>query len=141
MLGKNGKEGQLGPSVAFAKRVDGIDLSEQMRSLGREVRRCQAREVIGVGQLPKSKVQVGVDVFGIAEPVAPLADANGTNLARPIIDVLEQMVVESKIMGNVQLAFWPRCSSERTTNMAVSNSSSSFWSVRSNLLRSTVVPG
>ena len=45
-----------------------------------------------------------VDVFGIAEPIASLADANSADIARPFIHVLEQMVMNGFVVIVVQIA-------------------------------------
>lgn len=43
-------------------------------------------------------------MFGVAEPVSAFADANGADSARPVVNFLEGMAVDGKIVPDVKVS-------------------------------------
>lgn len=96
-----------GPPVAFAEGVDRVDLGQQVRGVGREVAQRKAFEGVGVGQQLKDVLQLRLNVLRVAEPVTAFADPDTAELSGPVVDVLEQVMVERKVVGDVQIALRP----------------------------------
>ena len=87
------EEGALGPAVALAERVDGVDLAEVVgQPLGECVAVKAAQEVLAV-QCPEGLRRRGLDVLRQAEP-APLRDGDGSQLPCPVVDVTEDPAVD-----------------------------------------------
>ena len=83
----------MGAAVTLTERVYGINLGEEVGGLNCKICLCQSLEIVCLGQLMKNPAQLISDEFGIAEPVATFADTDGTDLAGPVVDILEQVPV------------------------------------------------
>jgi hypothetical protein len=82
------EEGALGPAVAFAERVDGVDLAEVAgQPLGERTPGQAAQEALPV-QSTEDLCCGGLDVLRQAEP-GPRCNGSSPELSGPVVDVTE----------------------------------------------------
>ena len=74
---QQGQVGELRAAVAFAKRVDRVQLGEQVRGALRELRWRKATQEAVTRQPLEQRPHFVVDVLGITEHAAALGDAHG----------------------------------------------------------------
>ena len=87
------EEGALGPAVALAERVDGVDLAEVVgQPLGKRIPGQASQEVLAV-QRPEDLRRSGLDVLRQAEP-GSLGDGDGPQLTGLVVDVAEDPLVD-----------------------------------------------
>ena len=103
-LGKQRQEYQLRPSVAFAKRMNGVQFRQDVRGATGELERHQSFQVVGFLKSIEQLRQLKRDMFGIAEHAAILRNPDGANLARPCIYVLKQVEMNRSIVRDVEIA-------------------------------------
>jgi len=72
-----------------------------MRGLVRECLRIEIPKVVSQSQVIEQPSGLAFDVFGKAEWIAAFRYPDGTNLSRPVIDVLKQMVMDSFVVFKV----------------------------------------
>jgi len=95
---------ELGPTITVSERVNVIEIANDRASRRRESRPRKAAQEIGV---TKSAVDIGharLDESAKLEPMAVLGELDRSHLARPVVDILEQMTMDSLQMGQVEAA-------------------------------------
>ncbi len=94
----------LDTAVAFAKRVDVVHVAKNVTCGGREVLTAQAAEKIGRLKPPMNIGHAGFNEPAELELVAVLGDLDAADLARPFVDILEQMMVDGTQVRQVEMA-------------------------------------
>ena len=104
VAGELGEEGALGAAVAFAERVQRVDLGEQCGQAVEEGVAVAAAQVVRGGEAAED-VRGGVDdLVRQAERRPGLDDEHGAQLPGPRVDVLEDRPVEGAQVVEVVLA-------------------------------------
>jgi hypothetical protein len=136
------QEGALGAAVAFAEWVDAVDLRQLAGQAVDEQVPVKAAEMAFGRELSQHVREIGLDVLGQREQVA-LGDRDGSDLARPRVDVAEDVAVKRLEVLEVVVPRIGRSASlmERATVMRASRCASSVASRAPKRLRSTSVPG
>lgn len=98
------QECELGAAIAFPERVDRVEFGQEVGHFRGEGCAVELVEPVGVAQLGKTLLQLALDMFRVAEPIAAFADADGADLACPRVNVLEQMMVDGQEMGGVKIS-------------------------------------
>ena len=93
-----------GSSVAFAKRMQRIPLGIVVRQAVHELALLQAAKVVLVRHCGAQFGGLGSYVVGFGEPGVALDDADGPDLSCPIVDILEDGLVNGFEMVEIELA-------------------------------------
>ena len=93
VVGELGEEGTLGTAVAFAERVQGVDVGEEVRELANELVAVQPAQLIGCCQPAEDIPSSCLQVLRQAEQ-RPFRDRYRPQLAGPGEDVAEDVAVE-----------------------------------------------
>ena len=95
----------MAPTIALSERMNRVDLGDEIACTASECRKvCDLRQMVLSRQLRKHLLHLGVDVFWVAEPIPAFAGPYFARFARPIIDILEEVVVDGLVMLIVQIA-------------------------------------
>jgi hypothetical protein len=89
LLRKQRQERKLHPAIAFAERMNGVDLGEEVSGFFGELVLGQSRKLVLVRQVIEQLRQFSVDVLGVAERISALGNADGAQLSSPRINVLK----------------------------------------------------
>lgn len=106
--GQEGEEGGLRAAVAIAKRVDRIELRQEVGGVTREGGGIAVTQEGLRLQPAEQTLELAFDVFRIAERTAVLERPDPAGFARPVVDVLEQMPVDRQILPDRQASVWER---------------------------------
>ena len=103
-LGKQAEKRYLSAAVAFAKRMNGVDLGEIVRGpLGKALRGLVPKMTLS-RQGTEKFAHLRVDVLRVTEHAVVLGDAYRPELSGPVIHVLEEMPVNGPVMGKTEPA-------------------------------------
>ncbi len=102
LMSEGDQERQLCAAVAFAERMDGIELGEKMRGSLSENHRIESTKTLLSRELTKQPSHFAIDVLRIAERASLLGDAHGSNFSCPGVDVLKQVSVNGAVMAGSQ---------------------------------------
>lgn len=109
LLRKLPEEGTLGPSVALAERMDGVDPRQVMRYTLNEALASQPTQEPFFGKGVEHLGRIRFDVLWKAERVG-LRDANDADLARPRIDIAKDFPMErAQVLAIVCTGNDPEC--------------------------------
>src|SRR5262249_50978043 len=98
------EECQLRTAIALPEGMDRVELAQKVRSVLGKVFRSQVLKEICNLQLAEQLVGLTLDILGKAERIATLCDANSTRFASPLVDILEQVMMDRAIMGEIKVA-------------------------------------
>src|SRR5262245_21136311 len=99
-VGKQGKKGKLGTAVALPKRMDSVQLGEEVRGDLREVARSQLAQELVLSQPSEQAAHLLGDVLRVAERAGALRNPHCSEFSGPIVDVLEQVMVDGAVVGD-----------------------------------------
>jgi hypothetical protein len=94
VAGELGQEGALRAPVAFAERVQRVDLGEQSGQAGEEPVAIASAEVVCLGEAPEDVRSGGLDLGRQAQRRPGLHDEHRAQLPGPRVDVLEDRPVK-----------------------------------------------
>ena len=92
------EERELRAAVAFAERMDGVELGKKVRSAVNEVFATSILQTAIEFQIPKQPMHLGSDVLGIAKGTGVFGQSHRAELTRPLVDVLKEMVVDCAVV-------------------------------------------
>ena len=95
------EERPLGAAVAVAERVQRVEVGVELGEVVDEGVAVAAAQVVGAGEPAEQLARVGFEVLGQAEQPAAAPDRDRAQLARPVVEVLEDLAVESPQVGEV----------------------------------------
>lgn len=88
-----GQKDALSASIALAERMNSVQFRQEVSCRGDKLLRGLSAQAILLLQLAEDPGHLPFDVLGVAEHAAALGDAYAPDLARPIVDILEEMTV------------------------------------------------
>lgn len=91
-------------AIAFAKGMDVIDVAHDRADGNGKVGKVQLLEKIAGNQTPMDIGHAGLNVTAKLELTAALGDFDRSDLAGPVVDVLEQVTVDGFQVGEIELA-------------------------------------
>ena len=97
-------ERSLRATVAFTKRMQRVNFTKVMRGTIEELFSPHALQVVVGGEISEHFLSVRIDVLDGRERGRAFADFHGTGLTRPIVDILEQRLVNVLQVLEVELA-------------------------------------
>lgn len=100
------QKAQLGPAIAFAEGVNGVQLGEEAGGGVDEFFRSCTGDKGSFCKRIEQQVHLPLNVLGKAEHRAALGNPDRAILARPGIDILEQVAVDGTVVGWVEFAGW-----------------------------------
>ena len=93
----------LRATVAFAKRVESVDFAEVVSEALGEFADAEAFEVIFLSEFGEDALCFGFDSEMAAEEIA-FYNINSTDFAGPIVEVLEEVLVDGLEMSEIEIA-------------------------------------
>jgi len=97
-VSENSNEGNLSSAIAIPKYVDGIEFRQEVCGLTRKIFLTKGTEKSLLLESSKEPAKLFGDVLGIAKGTPASRNANRSELSRPLIDILEQMMVDRTIV-------------------------------------------
>ena len=97
--------------------MNGIQLSQEMSRLARELLDFEIPQVVGVPQFFEQACGLALDVLGIAEWIAAFRYPNGARLPGPIVNVLEEVIMDGTVVFEIQCPFRERFIGARAGNL------------------------
>lgn len=94
----------LGPPVSFAKRVNGVDLSQVVRSTICEASSFSSAEKTFFLEIRKGLIQESRDVLSEAKEMPTLGNIDSAKLPGPLVDVLEHVTVNCLKVRRIELS-------------------------------------
>jgi hypothetical protein len=98
----------LGPPVAFTEGMQGVQLTEVIRSAIAESVRAEPRELVFLRKLQEDRRGGACDVAEMSETIAAFADVYGSQLAGPIVHVAKKVLVYRLQVGEIETTFQGR---------------------------------
>lgn len=95
---------ELGSPVSLAEGVDVIHVANDLPSRCREVRPAQAMQEGGPHETLVNVLHAGLDEPAELELMPALGNLHRAKLARPVVNVLEQVTMDGTKMGEVEAA-------------------------------------
>src|SRR5438105_15668922 len=95
---ENAQEHVLCPAIPFAKGMNRIEFRDEVSCLSRKCFAIQSAEFVISFQPGEQTAHLRIDVFGVAEHADVLAHPYRTDLAGPVVNVLEQMTMNGEIV-------------------------------------------
>ena len=95
------EERPLGAPVAVAERVQRVEIGVELGEVVDEGFAVASAQVISAGEPVEQLARVGFEVLGQAEQPAAAPDRDRAQLARLVVEVLEDLAVESPQVGEV----------------------------------------
>ncbi|MCY1545781.1 hypothetical protein D9M68_817370 [compost metagenome] len=91
----------LGPAITIPERVDHVQVTKVLGGHCNQVAPVEPLQPIGIGQGEKDLVGLGLDSGHMAEVSATLGDIHAAQLARPVVQVPEQLAVDALERGQI----------------------------------------
>lgn len=107
-MSEGDQERQLRTPVAFAERVDGIQLSEEMGRSHGQVAGIPPTKLLLRREVCEQPLHFSLDMLGIAKCTSLFGDPDGANFSSPSINVLKQVSVNSAVVASSQATWWKR---------------------------------
>lgn len=86
----------------FPERMDGVQFGKEVRRILRKRLVVEPTKIIPSGKRGKERLHLRIDEFREAKRVAALGDADTPGPAGPVVDILEQVVVNRRVVRVVK---------------------------------------